>query len=277
MRIYETASIRVIKKSSTFADMTIRTATEIQKIIRSAADAGQQKILSRFFKTSPGEYGEGDRFHGVRVPEVRNAVKQYRHLSGIDDVRILISSDYHEERLAGFLLLVEMYKTACKAACKTGSQDEVRFIVDFYLSAIDRGNNWDLVDLVAPKILGEYIAANPAESYLLYNLAAMESCLWHQRVAMVSTWTLIRDGRYADALNLAEMFLNHKHDLMHKVSGWMLREIGKRGGMNRLLAFLDRFAGIMPRTMLRYSIEKLPEHLRKHYMAVKQTKVRPGI
>lgn len=93
----------------------------------------------------------------------------------------------------------------------------------------------------------------------------------------MSTWTLIRDGRYADALNLAEMFLNHKHDLMHKVSGWMLREIGKRGGMNRLLAFLDRFAGIMPRTMLRYSIEKLPEHLRKHYMAVKQTKVRPGI
>lgn len=253
--------------------MTIRSANDIQKIIRSAADAGQQKILSRFFKTGPGEYGEGDRFHGVRVPEVRNAVKQYRHQSGIDDVRILIGSDYHEERLAGFLLLVEMYKKACK----TGSQDEIRFIVDFYLSAIDRGNNWDLVDLVAPKILGEYIAANPAESYILHDLAAMEKSLWHQRVAMVSTWTLIRDGKYEEALTLAEKFLPHKHDLMHKASGWMLREIGKRGGMNRLLAFLDRFAGIMPRTMLRYSIEKLPEHLRKHYMAVKQTKVRPGI
>lgn len=252
--------------------MTIRSANDIQKIIRSAADAGQQKILSRFFKTGPGEYGEGDRFHGVRVPEVRNAVKQYRHQSGIDDVRILIGSDYHEERLAGFLLLVEMYKKACK----TGNQDEIRFIVDFYLSAIDRGNNWDLVDLVAPKILGEYIAANPAESYILHDLAAMEENLWHQRVAMVSTWTLIRDGKYEEALTLAEKFLPHKHDLMHKASGWMLREIGKRGGMDRLLAFLDRFAGVMPRTMLRYSIEKLPEHLRKHYMAVKQTKVRPG-
>lgn len=243
-------------------------AIAIQHILRSAADAEQQKILSRFFKTGPGEYGEGDKFLGIRVPDVRKAVRQFKHTAGIDDVRHLVDSDYHEERLAGFLLLVEIYHNAGKK----GNPDKIRFVVDFYLANIDRSNNWDLVDLVAPKILGDYIAANPAESYLLNELSAMEGCLWHQRVAIVSTWTLIRDGKYSEALSLAEKYLSHSHDLIQKASGWMLREIGKRGGMDELLSFLGRFAGIMPRTMLRYAIEKLPEEQRKYFMGIKQAK-----
>lgn len=252
-------------KNCNFADMNIHTATAIQNTIRTEADVQQQKILMRFFKTGPGEYGEGDRFHGVRVPRIRELVKQYKSAATIDDVRYLLSSEYHEERLAGLLILVELYRRSKKKR----RQGETRCLVDFYLSVIDRGNNWDLVDMVAPKILGDYVADNKEENYLLYELARMDDSLWHQRVAMVSTWMIIRSGRYDEALMLAEYFLTHKHDLMHKASGWMLREIGKRGGMEELSAFLDRFAPCMPRTMLRYAIEKLPETRRKHYMAMK--------
>ena len=221
--------------------------------------------LMRFFKTAPGEYGEGDRFLGVRVPVTRSLVKKYRDTVVIDDVDKLIKSDWHEVRLAGLLLLIEIYRRYKRR----NSVDRQRQVVDYYLSVLDRGNNWDLVDLVAPKILGGWIVDNPEYVDILYDLAEMDGCLWHQRVAMVSTWTIIRSGNYAPTLRLAQRFITHKHDLIHKVSGWMLREIGKRGGMDELIYFLDKYAACMPRTMLRYAIEQFPEDKRRHYLSLK--------
>lgn len=238
------------------------------------ADEAQAAHLSRFFKTGPGEYGEGDRFLGIKVPVTRSIVKEFRRQAELEDVKQLIQSPWHEVRLAGFLLLVELYDMAKRRRGKAATlpgDDPCRHITDFYLASIDHSNNWDLVDLVAPKILGDYLLTRPGERQLLHQLAGMEGQLWHQRVAMVATWTLIRDHQYDDALQLAARFITHTHDLMHKASGWMLREIGKRGGMDVLTGFLDRHAHEMPRTMLRYSIEQLPEPTRQYYLKRKQT------
>ncbi len=221
-------------------------------------DAVQAAHLCRFFKTGKGEYGEGDRFLGIRVPATRSIVREFRKEVEIADIDRLLMSGWHEIRLAGFLLLVELFKR---------SKDK-RPVVDYYLSVIDRGNNWDLVDLVAPKILGEWLLAHPRERSLLYELAGMDGSLWHQRVAVVACWTLIRGGEFGDTLRLAELLMGHKHDLIHKATGWMLREVGKRGGMPELLSFLDRHAARMPRTMLRYSIEKLSMEERARYMSL---------
>lgn len=242
--------------------------------MKGMADPEQAAHLARFFKTAPGEYGEGDRFLGIRVPQTRAIVKGFRAQAEMADVERLIGSPWHEIRLAGFLLLVELYNAASRPRRKASGamQPQPRHIVDFYLSVIGRGNNWDLVDLVAPKILGDYLVTRPEERGILHELAETEGRLWHQRVAMVANWTLIRDHQYDDALRLAERFLDHPHDLMHKASGWMLREIGKRGGTGLLLAFLDRHAAQMPRTMLRYAIEQLPEPVRQHYLSVKPRK-----
>ena len=221
-------------------------------------DAVQAAHLCRFFKTGKGEYGEGDRFLGIRVPATRSIVREFRQEVEIADIDRLLMSGWHEIRLAGFLLLVEIFKR---------SKDK-RPVVDYYLSVIDRGNNWDLVDLVAPKILGEWLLAHPRERSLLYELAGMDGSLWHQRVAVVACWTLIRGGEFGDTLRLAELLMGQKHDLIHKATGWMLREVGKRGGMPELLLFLDRHAARMPRTMLRYSIEKLSMEERARYMSL---------
>ena len=221
-------------------------------------DAVQAAHLCRFFKTGKGEYGEGDRFLGIRVPATRSILREFRQEVEIADIDRLLMSGWHEIRLAGFLLLVEIFKR---------SKDK-RPVVDYYLSVIDRGNNWDLVDLVAPKILGEWLLAHPRERSLLYELAGMDGSLWHQRVAVVACWTLIRGGEFGDTLRLAELLMGHKHDLIHKATGWMLREVGKRGGMPELLLFLDRHAARMPRTMLRYSIEKLSMEERARYMSL---------
>jgi len=236
---------------------------EIIKQMRWLADEEQAGRLMRFFKTGPGEYGEGDRFLGLKNPEVRAVIKEYRKTVEIDDVRMLLASDYHEVRLAGFLLLIVIYKRSRRQEAKR------REIVDFYLSVIDKGNNWDLVDLVAPKILGDWLVRHPEDRCILDRLADMDGHLWHQRVAVVTTWTIIRNKEYADTIRLAEKLLDHPHDLIHKATGWMLREVGKRGGMAELLAFLDRYAARMPRTMLRYSIEQLPENRRRYYMTVR--------
>lgn len=235
-------------------------AAAIESSIRALADEAQACHLMRFFKTGPGQYGEGDKFLGLRVPQTRAIVSAHRRTATLDDVESLISSPWHEIRLAALLLLVEIYRRSRKDAA------EARRIVDYYLSRLHYGNNWDLVDLVAPKILGDYLCQNPADRDILYRLAAMEGRLWHQRVAIVATWTMLCNGIYADTIRLAELYLGHTHDLIHKASGWMLREMGKRGGERELLDFLDRHAPDMPRTMLRYAIEKLPEDTRRHYM-----------
>lgn len=238
--------------------MEYRLSDAVAARLKAMGNEAQAAHLSRFFKTGKGEYGEGDRFLGVRVPETRGVVKEFGRHAELHDVGPLLDSPWHEIRLAGFLLLIAVFKRA----------KEKRPVVDYYLSALERGNNWDLVDLVAPKILGAWLVDHPEERGVLYELAAMDGRLWHQRVAMVSCWSLIREGDFEDTLRLARQFLPHRHDLIHKAAGWMLREVGKRGGKAELASFLDRHAAEMPRTMLRYAIERLPEEERRHYMSL---------
>lgn len=241
------------------------TADIIEGELMGLADSAQAAHLSRFFKTGPGQYGEGDRFLGIRVPVTRSVVRPHVASATPEDVRRLTASPFHEVRLAGFLLLSGIY-----ARHRRGRDTEaMRRTVDLYLSLLDRGNNWDLVDGIAPGILGDWIARNPDEAYILDELAAMEESLWHQRVAIVSTWKIIRAGRYDDTLRLAQTLVGHTHDLMHKAVGWMLREAAKHGGTEVITPFLDRHATTMPRTMLRYAIERFPEPMRLHYLKMK--------
>ena len=228
----------------------------------SLRDDVQAAHLMRFFKTGKGEYGEGDSFLGIRVPQTRAIVREYRKEAHLSDAEALIASPWHEIRLAGFLLLIELAERARRDKDETAR----RTVIDKYLSLIPQGNNWDLVDVVAPKLLGSWIADHPGDESLLHELATMDGQLWHQRVAIVSTWTLIRHGRYDATFTIAEQFLTHPHDLIHKATGWMLREAGKHGGLPQLISFLDTHASRMPRTMLRYSLEKLPAPVRASYM-----------
>lgn len=232
--------------------------------MRALANEAEAVNLMRFFKTAPGQYGEGDRFLGIRVPTTRAMVKQYRHAVDIEDVSLLLASDYHEIRLAGFLLLIELYNQAKKRK----DVDRQHEHIQFYLANLERGNNWDLVDLVAPKLLGDWLIDRPHLRPILDRLAAQEGHLWQQRVAVVASHALIRHGQFDDTLRIIETLMHHPHDLIHKACGWMLREVGKHGGRDRLIGFLDRYASIMPRTMLRYSIEHFPHPLRVHYMTL---------
>lgn len=222
----------------------------------------QAAHLARFFKTGIGEYGEGDKFLGIKVPFTRSIIKRYRNDVSLEDVARLINSEWHEIRLSGFLLLLELYKSSIK----TKNFERSRLLVCFYLENIDKGNNWDLVDLVAEHILGDWILKNPEYKKVLIDLAFRNGYLWHQRVAIVSTLTLIRAGNFDITFKIAELFLSHPHDLIHKATGWMLREIGKRGGKEELIKFLKDHKTSMPRTMLRYAIEKFPEEERKQFL-----------
>lgn len=225
-------------------------------------DEKQASHLSKFFKTGKGEYGEGDKFLGIKVPVTRCIVKKYKKNIRVGDILELINSEWHEIRLAGFLFLLELYKSAIKS----NEQEKGKFLVDFYLSNIDKGNNWDLVDLVSSHILGDWILRNPEDETILLELAGKEGNLWHQRVSVVSTFTLIKAGKFDMTFKIAEIFLSHSHDLIHKATGWMLREVGKKGGKKDLIAFLNKHIKLMPRTMLRYAIEKFPEDERKYFM-----------
>ncbi|MDE6648739.1 MAG: DNA alkylation repair protein [Muribaculaceae bacterium] len=237
-------------------------AKEIEGVMIGMGDESQSRHLSRFFKCAPGQYGFGDRFLGIRVPETRALVKEFRSVVKIKDAAALVKSEWHEVRLAGFLFMIELFRKAEKSHY----EKNIREILDIYLSLIPYGNNWDLVDLVAPKILGQYLVSHPEMRNILYDLADRSDSLWHQRVAIVASWTLICNGDYEETMRIAHKYLNHSHDLIHKASGWMLREVGKRGGEAELRDFLDRYAGYMPRTMLRYAIERFPEQERQQYL-----------
>lgn len=189
------------------------------------------------------------------MPDTR-AVARKNTFASLPEVEGLLESQWHEVRLCGLLILV--------GKCRKDVQREV---LDFYLAHTSRINNWDLVDLSAPAIVGKYLTNKPQERGLLYSLAESTS-LWEQRIAMVSTLTLIRNEELDDTYSMAVKLMNHKHDLMRKAVGWMLREAGKRD-QRRLELFLDEYATSMPRTMLRYSIEKFPESLRRHYLTMK--------
>lgn len=238
---------------------------EIRQRLISLGDRDEAVNLERFFKTGPGEYGFGDKFLGVRVPVTRSIVREYKDKATTEDCCELIKSEWHEIRLSGFLLLIELFRKSRRQR----NEERAERIVRLYLEHIDKGNNWDLVDLVCGNILGDWLVDHPAERSLLDSLADRHDSLWHQRVAIVSTLSLIKNSMYDETLRIAEKFLTHRHDLIHKATGWMLREMGKRGGRKELLAFLDVNAPRMPRTALRYAIERFPEDLRKHYMGIR--------
>lgn len=225
------------------------------------ADPSQVEGLSRFFKTGPGQYGEGDRFLGIKVPVTRRVVKECWKQTGFDELEECLASEYHEIRLAGLLALVEIYSHASKDMSLRSR------CIDFYLSHTDRINNWDLVDLSCYNLLGDWLLDK--DRSLLYRLASDGKSIWEQRIGMVSTMAFIRQGQLDDTFAIADILLNHPHDLIHKAVGWLLREAGKRD-MDALRVFLDHRAASMPRTMLRYAIEKFPERERLAILGSRQ-------
>lgn len=243
----------------------MKAAKEISSTLASMADSIQAGTLSRFFKTAPGEYGHGDRFLGIKVPDTRRAVHDNRGGATIDDVELLTRSMWHEERLAGFMLLIELYRAA------SGDETETHRIADYYHSIIGRGNNWDLVDLIAPGILGDYLVRYPQHAQVIIMQLALSGNLWKERAAIVATLALVRKGDFQLTLELASIFESHPHELMHKACGWLLREVGKR---NRavLTDYLRRHAADMPATALRYSIEKMDATERRKWMEIRRHK-----
>lgn len=225
------------------------------------ADPSQVEGLSRFFKTGPGQYGEGDRFLGIKVPVTRGVVKECWKQTGFDELEECLASEYHEIRLAGLLALVEIYSHARKDMSLRSR------CIDFYLSHTDCINNWDLVDLSCYNLLGDWLLDK--DRSLLYRLASDGKSIWEQRIGIVSTMAFIRQGQLDDTFAIADILLNHPHDLIHKAVGWLLREAGKRD-MDALRVFLDHRAASMPRTMLRYAIEKFPERERLAILGSRQ-------
>jgi 3-methyladenine DNA glycosylase AlkD len=238
-------------------------AKKIILAIKKEADSQKAKHLQRFFKTGPEEYGEGDLFLGLTVPTQRSIVKDFKNRLNLKDLKVLIVNPYHEVRLVGLLLLVEFFK-------KASNQLEKKVLVDFYLDHSSYINNWDLVDLSAYKIVGQYLFEINQEKKLqktpkLLGSLAKSDLLWDRRIAILSTFPFVRAGQFLPTLELAKILINDQEDLMHKAVGWLLREVGKRDEQV-LTAFLDEYTLEMPRTMLRYAIEKFPEKKRQFYL-----------
>ena len=229
-------------------------ARAVRQALKELADPERAAFYPRFFKTGRGEYGEGDKFWGVTVPKQRRVAKRFKALSERSLVSLL-ADPIHECRLTALLIMVGQFQQ--------GDPQAQSRIVQLYLDNLDQVNNWDLVDASADKILGASL--ENGDRGLLYEMAARDQ-LWHQRIAMIATHHFIRQDDFQDALRIAERLLNHEHDLIHKASGWMLREVGKRDRKS-LTRFLDRHHKKMPRTMLRYSLEKLDAKSKAKYMA----------
>ena len=228
------------------------TLSALRKKLKNKAEKKKAKILQRFFKTGPGEYGEGDVFLGVVVPEIRKIVKEYGSLK-LKDVAKLLRSKIHEERLTALLIMVNKFQAG----------EEKEKIYRLYLKTIKYINNWDLVDLSADKIVGDYLLNKPKS--ILYKLAKSKN-VWERRIAIMSTFNFIKNNKFEETLKIARTFLNDEHDLIHKAAGWMLREIGKRD-LKTEEKFIKKYCKKMPRTMLRYAVERFPVKKRKQYLA----------
>jgi 3-methyladenine DNA glycosylase AlkD len=228
-------------------------AADIRRELKSMAEPDKAAIMQRFFKTGPGQYGEGDIFIGVMVPQSRRVARKFCQLP-LGEVRTLLYSHIHEERLVALLILAWSYSIS-------SSREKEEEIVRFYLDNIKQVNNWDLVDLSAPNILGAHLVER--DRRLLYRLATSEN-VWKRRIAIVATHRFIRNGDFSDTLKIAKMLLQDRHHLIHKAAGWMLREVGKRDAAAQE-AFLEKHWSVMPRMMLRYAIERLPESKRCRY------------
>lgn len=217
------------------------------------------KTSTWFFKTEKGAYGEGDRFLGVRVPEIRRIVKKNIGDAGLDDAVRLLKSPWHEVRFAACILMVELRKRAVKK----GDDEREEAIYQAYLRDRKYVNNWDLVDVSAREIIGNHLLNR--DRSILHELAKSES-LWDRRIAIMSTWAFLKSGESKDTFSICEILLKDRSDLIHKACGWMLREVGKNCGIDTLDSFLDRHASVMPRTMLRYALEKHDPAARERYM-----------
>ena len=269
-------------------------AQDIITYMESLRNEEQRKVLMGFFKTAPGEYGYGDEFLGLKVPQAREIVKSVAHDFPLGEIPELLMNRWHEVRLCGFLILVAKFEKLATKRLENNpdaikQRDE---ILTMYLQYAEQANNWDLVDLSAPKILGHWLLLptnlghHPDLPHIgeedrlqkdyklkvLDDLAA-SPCLWKQRMSIVCTWKTSHQGDPSWCLRYAEIHLHHPHDLMHKAVGWMLREMGKsrpevQAGMNLLRDFLRQHAHTMPRTMLRYAIEKMSEQERKEWMSI---------
>ena len=243
----------------------MKQSEQIRAELEACINPVKREYLPRFFKTGKGEYGEGDRFLGVVVPDTRRVARRHKD-APFGVMAELLQSEWHECRLCALLMMVERFRKAGPA----GQQA----VFDFYLTQTARINNWDLVDLSAPYIVGEYLKDRPRD--VLYRLAESD-CLWERRIAVVATFALIRRNDFADILRLTEYFLHpyasaapslpapRMHDLMQKALGWMLREMGKRD-KGLLVQLLSRYAAVMPRTMLHYAVEKFPDDERREFM-----------
>lgn len=230
-------------------------AKEIKEALSSVANPAKAAHSVRFFKAGKGEYGDGDKFLGITVPEQRRIAKGYKDLA-FTEIAKLVRSQYHEHRLTGFFVLLHRYKRGDG----TGKAEAFAFC----RKHLARLNNWDLVDTVAPNLIGDFIRTHSEHKPLLYTWAASAD-LWERRIAMIATRAFIVEREYEDALAIARILVDDDHDLIHKAVGWMLREIGNRD-LPVERAFLDEHAATMPRTMLRYAIEKFTPAQRKHYM-----------
>lgn len=238
------------------------TSNPLIEKLTSMADADQATHLSRFFKSTPGQYGAGDCFLGVKVPVTRAVVHDVWHNVGLQQLDACLHSQWHEIRLAALLTLIKHYQAA------KGDEQRQKEYIDFYLNHLYAVNNWDLVDLSCYPLLGDWLLHKDA--VLLYQLAAEGTTIWEQRIGIVSTLQFLRHDRLEDTYAIADLLLCHHHDLIHKAVGWMLREAGKRD-TDRLRSYLHTAAPstetvrceVMPRTMLRYAIERLPEKERK--------------
>ena len=230
---------------------------QLQNDLQALGSPEKAAFLSRFFKTGIGQYGAGDLFLGVTMPEIRMLVKKYKYLP-IDDWKQLIYSPFHEFRMAALIGLMQRFQQSKK------EENTQKTIFELYLTHLNYINNWDLVDVTCRDIVGAFLLNK--DRSILYELA-QSSHLWSQRVAIVSTWYFIARHQFADTIRISELLLTHKHDLIHKAVGWMLREIGKRDELT-LVEFLDTHVKQMPRTALRYAIERFPESTRKYYLSL---------
>jgi 3-methyladenine DNA glycosylase AlkD len=249
------------------------TAKEIIRHMESLQNDEQRQILMRFFKTGPGEYGEGDEFLGLKVPQTRKVVEAVPRDFPLSEVPELLMNRWHEIRLCGLLILVAKFEKLASKRLENdpkaiAARDE---ILSMYLRYAEQANNWDLVDLSAPKILGHWLLLPTNLGDKNYKIKVLDDlaqspCLWKQRMSIVCTWKTSQMGDPSWCLRYAEIHLHHPHDLMHKAVGWMLREMGKRVSTDLLRDFLRQHVHEMPRTALRYAIEKMPEQERQYWM-----------
>ena len=254
-------------------------AKEIIEYMESLRDEKQRQILMRFFKTGPGEYGEGDEFLGIKVPQTREVVKAVPRDFPLSEVPELLTSRWHEVRLCGLLILVDKFSRLSTKRLRDDAEAirERDSIVRMYVEYADYANNWDLVDLSAPKILGYWLLlpSKMGDKRLLLDGLADSDSLWRQRMSIVCTWKTTQQGDPSWCLRYAEIHLHHPHDLMHKAVGWMLREVGKRVDIELLRDFLRQHAHEMPRTALRYAIELMSEEERASWLAFKKEMAHP--